>query len=74
MDVRPQRMSFKREQPDSSDSPEQLSFKRNQPQDESTPIQQQKRRRPSSVLESPTTVSINHVYFGVHASIQVRNS
>lgn len=56
MDIRPQRMSFKRDQPETGDSP-QMGFKRNQPQDESTPIQEQKRRRPSSLLESPTTVS-----------------
>lgn len=58
MDVRPQRMSFKREKPESNESPTQQSSKRNSPRDGSTPVQEQKRRRPSSVVESPTTVSI----------------
>lgn len=55
--VRPHGTSYKRDQPEPSDSPMQFSFKRDPPQDESTPIQRQKRARPSSMLASPTTVS-----------------
>lgn len=52
VDIRPRGLSFKRDQPDSSEP--QFSFKRDPPQDESTPIQKHKRRRPISCVESPT--------------------
>ncbi|XP_052249005.1 M-phase inducer phosphatase 1-like isoform X2 [Dreissena polymorpha] len=53
VDVGRRRPSLKRDLPDGDDSPMQLSLKH--PQDESTPKQQQKRHRPSSVTESPTS-------------------
>ncbi|WAR21370.1 MPIP2-like protein [Mya arenaria] len=68
MDVRPQRISFKRENPDCGDSPMQISFKR--PQDESTPIQQQKRHRPASVIESPMQARVRPSLHRCHSETE----
>lgn len=52
MDVRGRSQQVKRDRSEESRSPLKLSFS-NGPRDESTPKQEPKRRRPSSVLESP---------------------
>lgn len=57
LDGRRGSLAMKRVQPeDNGCSPVQFSFK-GSPQNESTPIQEMKRRRPASVIESPRQVS-----------------